>query len=309
MRIGIMAGASSGPDATLEALIALARDVEKRGFSTLWMAQFFGMDALTALAVVARETRRIELGTAVLPTYPRHPLAMAQQALTAGVAAGGRFTLGIGLSHPIVIEGLMGLDYAKPATHMREYLEVLTPLLRGEPVQFAGDRFRVNAELAIEAAQPVSLILAALGPVMLDLAGRFADGTITWMTGPETLANHIVPTIRAAAEKAHRPAPRIISGLPLVVTDDAPAVREKLSRTLRMYATMPSYRAMFEREGVANPEDIAVLGNEAEVAAVLDGLEASGVTDFNASVLTPDAEIKQRTFDFLESRVAQAAVE
>jgi F420-dependent oxidoreductase-like protein len=304
-----MAGASSGPDATLEALIALARDVERRGFSSLWMAQFFGMDALTALAVVARETKRIELGTAVLPTYPRHPLGMAQQAITAGVAAGGRFTLGIGLSHPIVIEALMGLDYTKPALHMREYLEVLTRLLRGESVKFTGERYRVNAELSIEGAQPVPLILAALGPVMLDLAGRFADGTVTWMTGPETLANHIVPTIRTAAEKALRPAPRIIAGLPLVVTDQAPKLREKLSRTLRMYATMPSYRAMFDREGVANPEDVALLGDEAELAAVLDRLEESGVTDLNASVLTADVEIKQRTFAFLESRVARTAAE
>jgi F420-dependent oxidoreductase-like protein len=304
-----MAGASTGPEATLAALIALARDVERRGFSSLWMAQFFGMDALTALAVVARETERIELGTAVLPSYPRHPLGMAQQAMTAGVAADGRFTLGIGLSHPIVIETLMGLDYAKPATHMREYLEVLTPLLRGEPVSFAGDRYRVNAELAIEGAQPVPLILAALGPVMLDLAGRFSDGTVTWMTGPATLANHIVPTIRTAAEKAGRPAPRIIAGLPFVVTDDAPKVRERLSRTLRMYATMPSYRAMFDREGVANPEDVAVLGNEAEVAAILDRLEESGVTDFNASVLTPDSEIKQRSFEFLEAHAARTGSE
>jgi F420-dependent oxidoreductase-like protein len=293
----------------LEALIALARDVERRGFSSLWMAQFFGMDALTALAVVARETKRIELGTAVLPTYPRHPLGMAQQAITAGVAAGGRFTLGIGLSHPIVIEALMGLDYTKPALHMREYLEVLTRLLRGESVRFTGERYRVNAELSIEGAQPVPLILAALGPVMLDLAGRFADGTVTWMTGPETLANHIVPTIRTAAEKALRPAPRIIAGLPLVVTDQAPKVREKLSRTLRMYATMPSYRAMFDREGVANPEDVALLGDEAELAAVLDRLEESGVTDLNASVLTPDVEIKQRTFAFLESRLARTVAE
>jgi 5,10-methylenetetrahydromethanopterin reductase len=304
MRIGIMAGASSGPDATLSALIALAQDVERRGFSSLWMAQFFGMDALTALAVVARETERIELGPAVLPTYPRHPLGMAQQAMTAGVAAGGRFTLGIGLSHPIVIEGLMGLDYAKPATHMREYLEVLTPLLRGEAVSYSGERFRVNAEIKIEGAQPVPLIVAALGPVMLDLAGRFADGTVTWMTGPETLANHIVPTICAAAQKFERPAPRIIAGLPFVVTDEAPKIREKLAKTLRMYATMPSYRAMFDREGVANPEDVAVLGNEAEVATVLDGLAESGVTDFNASVLTPDVETRERTFDFLQSRVA-----
>ena len=305
MRIGIMAGASSGPDATLDALIALAQDVERRGFSSLWMAQFFGMDALTALAVVARETKRIELGTAVLPTYPRHPLGMAQQALTAGVAAGGRFTLGIGLSHAIVIEALMGLDYSKPALHMREYLEVLTRLLRGESVKFAGERYRVNAALTVEGAQPVPLIVAALGPVMLGLAGRLTSGTITWMTGPETLASHVVPTIRAAAAKAERPAPRIVAGLPFVVTDEAPKVREQLSRTLQMYATMPSYRAMLDREGVASPEDVAVLGNEAEVGVVLDRLEESGVTDFNASVLTPDSESKERTLAFLESRVSR----
>jgi F420-dependent oxidoreductase-like protein len=306
MRIGIMAGASTGPDATLDALIALAREVEARGLSTLWMAQFFGMDALVALAVAARETTRIELGTAVLPTFPRHPLGMAQQALTAGVAAGGRFTLGIGLSHQVVIEAMMGLDYSKPARHMREYLEVLTPLLRGEPAKHAGDRYRVNAGIGIEGAQSVPLVVAALGPVMLGLAGKFASGTITWLTGPETLATHVIPTIRAAAEKHERPAPRVVAGLPVVVTDDAAGVREKLARTLGMYATLPSYRAMLDRESAAGPADVAVLGSEAEVGAVLDRLEEAGVTDLNASVLTPDPEEKERTFAFLESRAKRS---
>jgi F420-dependent oxidoreductase-like protein len=303
MRIGINAGATSGPDASLDGVVKVARDSEKRGFHAIWMAQFFSMDALTALAVVGRETSTIELGTAVLPTYPRHPMFLAQQALTAGVAAGGRFTLGIGLSHQVVIEHMLGLDFSKPALHMREYLEVLAPMLRGETVAFSGERYRVNGAIKIEGAKPVPLIVAALGPVMLGIAGRLADGTITWLTGAKTLKGHVVPTLRAAAEKAGRPAPRVVCGLPIVVTDRASEVRGKLGELLQMYGGLPSYRAMLDREGAAGPADVAILGSEAEVGAALDELEDAGVTDLNASILTPDAEDKERTLAFLESRL------
>jgi F420-dependent oxidoreductase-like protein len=303
MRIGINAGASSGPDSTLDAVVKLAQECEERGFHAIWMAQFFAMDATTALAVVGRETRRIELGTAVLPTYPRHPMFMAQQALTAGVAANGRFTLGIGLSHQIVIEQLMGLDYSKPARHMREYLEVLAPLLRGEKVAFAGDCYRVNAEVKVEGAKRVPLIVAALGPVMLGLAGRFADGTITWMTGVKTLRDHVVPTLRAAAEEAERPAPRVVCGLPVIVTDRPEELRGKLASVLQMYGGLPSYRAMLDREGAEGPADVAILGSEAEVGAALDELEAAGVTDLNASILTTDADERERTLALLAARL------
>ena len=176
---------------------------EQSGFATLWLPNIFGLDAITAAALAGRDATRIELGTAVVPTYPRHPVALAQQALTASAATSGRFTLGIGLSHKIVIEDMFGLDYSKPARHMREYLEVLTPLLRGEPVEYQGIRVpREGRARPCPVPRRVPLLVAALGPVMLGLAGRLADGTITWMTGARTLAEHI-----AARDSARRRAP------------------------------------------------------------------------------------------------------
>ena len=217
MRIGLMHGATDGPAGGIDSIVDYAKRVEGLGFATLWMPNIFSWDAITVLSIVARETERIELGTAVVPTYPRHPMAIAQQALTAGSVSGGRFTLGIGLSHQIVIEGMFGLSYAKPARHMREYLETLTPLLRGEPVKFEGEQYRVQGGLQVPDASRVGLVVAALGDVMLGLAGRFSDGTITWMTGQKTLETHIGPKLRAAAEKAGRPAPRIVAGQVMAV--------------------------------------------------------------------------------------------
>ncbi len=149
MRIGVMSGATSGSDNTLDGLLKRAVDLEARGFHTLWMAHIMGLDAIMSLALVGRETERIELGTAVVPSYSRHPMAMAQQCLTAQVAAGGRFVLGVGLSHKVVIENMMGLSYDKPARHMREYIGVLGPLLRGEPAAFDGEEYRVNVGLQV----------------------------------------------------------------------------------------------------------------------------------------------------------------
>ena len=301
MRIGVMAGAT-GPDGSIDGLIARAKDLEARGFSSLWMANIFGLDAITAQALVGRETERIELGTAVVPTYPRHPVAIAQQTLTTQAACGGRFALGIGLSHKIVIEDMLGFSYDKPARHMREYLEVLTPLLRGEPVKFAGEQYRVNAGLQIP-TEPPSLLLAALGDVMLGLAGRFTDGTILWMTGPATIESHIGPKLRGAAKQAGRPEPRIVAGFPIALTDDPDAARGFVAQNLAMYGQLPSYRAMLDKEGAEGPADIAILGDESVLDAALDRLRDVGVTDFDAAIVPVDPEADARTVAYLESRL------
>src|SRR5881628_2500981 len=187
MKIGIGIGDIAGAPAGVDGLIAQAKRAEADGFASGWFANIMGMDAIMAAALCARETKRIELGTAVMPTFPRHPHAMAQQALSAQAIAGGRFTLGIGLSHQIVIEGMLGLSFARPYTHMREYLAVLAPLVREGTVSHAGEEYRVTAQLAVPGARPCPILLAALAPRMLALAGGIADGTITWMTGPRTL--------------------------------------------------------------------------------------------------------------------------
>ena len=198
MKIGINSGAASGPETTFAGLIERAQKMEALGFDCFWMAHMLGLDAMTALAVVGQNTSRIKLGTAVVPSYPRHPLVMAQQAATTNAAASGRFNLGIGLSHKPIIEGMFGMSYDKPARHMREYLNVLAPALRNEKVDYQGEQYGARGKIAVPESESVPLLVAALGDVMLNLAGTLADGTITWMTGLKTLEDHIIPKIRKA---------------------------------------------------------------------------------------------------------------
>jgi F420-dependent oxidoreductase-like protein len=302
MRIGIMSG-HGRQDEGIETLIAKAKDVEARGFDTLWLANIFAIDAITAAALIGRETSRIELGTAVVPTYPRHPTALAQQALTTQSVCDGRFTLGIGLSHQIVIEGILGLSYERRARHMREYMSVLGPLLRGEKAEHTGEEFRVNLELAVPGSQPVSPLIAALGDQMLKIAGERADGTILWMTGPQTIEDHVVPKIQAAASASGRPSPRIVAGLPIVLTENEDAARTAVGQILVHYGHIPSYRAMLDREGAAGPADIALVGNEKQLDVALRRLEDVGVTDFDAALIPAEDGAEGRTLDYLQSKL------
>ena len=283
MRIGIGIGEIGGQPAGMSDLVAQAQRAERDGFHSGWFANIFGVDAITAAALVGRETTTIELGTAVVPTYPRHPFAMAQQALTAQAATNGRFVLGIGLSHQIVIETMLGMSFAKPFTHMREYLAVLAPLIRSGSVSYQGTEFRVSANLAVAGAAPCPILLAALAPRMLGLAGGEADGTITWMTGPKTLREHTIPRIAAAASAAGRRAPRVVAGLPIAVTTDVAAARQLAGQLFEIYGSLPSYRAMLDREGAEGPAHVAIVGDEADVSGQLERLAEIGVTDFLAA--------------------------
>ena len=197
---------------------------------------------------------------------------------------------------------MLGFSYDKPARHMREYLSVLGPLLRGEPASFSGEQYRVNAGLQVPAA-PVPVLVAALGDVMLRLAGGLADGTILWMTGPATIESHIAPKLRAAAKEAGRPEPRIVAGIPIAVTDDPEAGRAFVSRNLAMYGTLPSYRAMLDKEGADGPADIALLGDEKALDEGLARLRDAGVTDLDAAILPVDDGADARTLDYLQSRL------
>ena len=302
MRIGLMIGATPG-DGTIDGVVKRAQTLEDRGFHSLWMAHIMGADAISTLGIVGRETKRIELGTAVVPSYSRHPMAMAQQSLTAQAAAEGRFVLGIGLSHKIVIENMMGLSYDKPARHMREYMEVLAPLLRGEPAKFEGQEFNVNATVQVDGAAKVPVLIAALGDHMLKIAGRAASGTILWMTGPKTIESHIVPKLSAAASDAGREAPRIVAGFPIILTNDPDSAREKIAKSLTMYGMLPSYRAMLDKEGAAGPADIAIAGDEKVLDAALDRLRDVGVTDFDAAIMSVEDGAEARTLDYLEARL------
>ncbi len=259
-------------------------------------------DAIGALSVIGHATRRIGLMTAVVPTYPRHPTALASQAQTAAAASGDRFSLGIGLSHQIVIEGMLGFSYAKPAAHMREYLRVLGPLLRGETVQHDGDEYHVHGvAITVPGAKPVPLLVAALGPVMLKLTGELADGTVTWMVGPKTMEQHIVPTLSAAAKGAGKKPPVVVGGFPVVLTNKPDQARETIAKQLTIYGQLPSYRAMLDREGVKGPADVALAGDENYLRGAIDRLRNVGVTDLNCAIAAADAETAERTLQFLAS--------
>lgn len=283
IRIGVsLAEPPPGPD-PLGRLRDQLQTSADDGLASAWLANIFGLDALTALAVAGSQVPGIEVGTAVVPTYPRHPAALAQQALTAQAALRGRLTLGIGVSHQIVIEGMFGYSFDRPARHMREYLAVLLPILREGRVSFAGETMRAEIGLTAPRDHDVPVLLAALAPRMLRLAGREADGTVLWMTGPATIESHIVPAITAAAADAGRPAPRVVCLLPVCVTGDPDGARERAAQMFSIYGQLPSYRAMLDQEGAAGPADVAIVGDEAAVAAQIDALGGVGVTDFVAA--------------------------
>jgi 5,10-methylenetetrahydromethanopterin reductase len=303
MRIGLFAGTTPETNLELKGLVDFAQDVEARGFDTLWMPNIFGMDGVGACAIVGWETQHIELGTAVTPTYPRHPAALAQQTMTTQLACGGRFTLGIGLSHQVVIEGMYGLSYDRPARHMAEYLQIIAPLLRGEGVQFEGEQLTAKLALEMPGAEAVPLLVAALGPAMLKLAGTYADGTTTWMTGPRTIEEHIVPTISAASSAAGKPAPRIVCGLPICLTDDVDSAREQIGKSLEIYGMLPSYRAMLDREGVSGPAELSLVGDEPTLRAAIARLRDAGVTDFNAAIFAGEGGGVKATLDLLQSEL------
>lgn len=301
MEIGVMMGAG-GEGQSLQDLIDMAAGVEAAGLDSVWMANIFSFDAINSLSLIGAKTTTLKLGTAVVPTYPRHPTAMAQQALTAAAATNNRFTLGIGLSHQIVIEGMLGMSYAQPAKHMQEYLSVLVPLLNKQLVNHEGENYTVrNTQIDIPGANPVSVVVAALGPRMLKIAGELADGTNTWMVGPRTMEDHIVKNISAAASSAGKTAPRVVAGVPLGITMRPDELREQTAKNLVIYGQLPSYRAMLDREGATGPADIAVLGDENALRGGIQRFEDAGVTELNAVILSEDQEGYARTLEFLAS--------
>jgi len=292
---------------TIDDIVEEARQAREFGAHTFWSSQIFGHDALTALAIVGREVPGIELGTAVVPTYPRHPWVMAQQALSTSAAINSRGTgglcLGIGLSHRVVVESMWGLSYDKPVRHLREYLSVLMPLLEGQPVKFEGEEYRVQGGLAAVGSSRPSVVVAALGPQMLRITGAMADGTSTWCVGPKTLRELTIPTLRQAAADAERPEPRVVCALPVCVTDDVDGSRRRAAQVFAVYDTLPSYKTMMDREGVDGPGGLAICGTEAEVRDQIDELRSIGVTDFNAGVYTSDPDERARTMAVLKDLV------
>jgi len=299
MRIGVFF--PSLEHTPLDEMVSRVRGVADAGFSSAWLPQSSSFDALTALAVIGWEVPSIELGTSVVPTYPRHPAVLAAQALTTNAAIGGRLALGIGLSHKMAIEGRYGLSYDRPARHMREYLSVLLPLIGSGRVDFTGETLMGKAELSVPGATPCPVYLAALQPAMLRLAGSLADGTITWCTGPVTVEKQIVPIIsKAAADAGRTEEPRVVVALPCCVTDDEATGREKADAQLKGYGQIPVYRAVLDQEGAASPGDVSVVGDESSVTDQLRHFEDIGASDFVA-IPCGTADDRARTLAHLGS--------
>jgi len=298
MHIAIYGGDTAG--VALDDMVGAARAAEEQGFHGYYLPQIFGLDPIVALTVIAREVPRIELGTTVVPTYTHHPITLAQQALTLNLASGGRFVLGVGLSHQFVIESMYGLSFEKPLRHMREYLSALIPLIRDGSVSYEGETIRTQGALDVAGRLPCPVVVAALGPKMLDLAGTVADGTVTWMTGPATLEAHTIPAITQAAERAGRPSPRVTVSLPVCVEDDIAKSRQWANAEFAVYGMLPSYRAMLDREGAEGPGDVAITGDEAAVTEQIRHLADIGVTHFGAADYGPQ-EARDHTRTLLRS--------
>jgi F420-dependent oxidoreductase-like protein len=302
MRIGSLIDLNKPIDEAVEQV----RGFADAGFASAWASQIFGYDALSLLALIGREVPGIELGTAVVPVYPRHPQALAQQALTVQAATANRLTLGIGLSHQLVVEGMWGYTYEKPARYMREYLTALVPMLHGEAVNVEGEVITAHSygPLEVPGSEAPPLLVAALGSVMLGIAGRMADGTVTWMTGVATIEHHIAPAIAQAAATAGRPPPRVVVSLPVTVTTDPEHAKERIDKAFALYPNLPSYKAMLDKEGAERPSDIALVGTEEEVGAQLEHLAVAGSTDFVAAVVG-NPEEKARSEALLVSVAAR----
>ncbi len=292
MRIGINGSSLVAIGAPLGQMVDHAAEAEAAGFTSYWVAQLAVPDALTAIATMGRHTSTIEIGTAVIPTWPRHPLMLAAQALTVQEAIGNRLALGIGLAHKSSVESTLKIPFVTPAKHMDEYLSVLLPAMTERSVSFTGDIWSAEVEAigGAPGAEPPAVLLAAMGPRMLRLAGERTDGAILWLSGPKAIAKQIKPALDAAAADAGRPAPRIVASVPVCVTTKPDAVREVIATVLAGYNDLPSYRGVMDTEGAAGPADVSIVGSEEEVRAGLAAFADAGATDFAALEFFTDAD-------------------
>ena len=297
MHIGLMADPWSG---TLGDIVNEVEFAGRANLHTYWLAQVWRFDAMTLIPHLAQAAPTLRFATGVVASWLRHPMTLATQALTTNLLTADRFTLGVGLMHQPIMEGMMEIPFDRPVGHMREYLDVLMPLLDSRHADASGSTVSYHGPVDVPGAPTCNVILAALGPQMLALAGSRTAGTVTWMTGPKTIGSHIVPTISDAAHKAGRPAPRIAALVPVHITDDTRGARLAAAEKLALYGQLPSYRHMLDREGFDGPADAALIGNEAFVREQIGAYAAAGVTDLGLAILAGDAD-RDRTRELIAS--------
>jgi F420-dependent oxidoreductase-like protein len=310
MRIGLMLGPERGRyREKARQLAADAAAAEQDGFTSLWVPQIPGdFDAFTAITLMGQATERVELGTAVLPIQTRHPIAMGQETLSVQAVCEGRFTLGIGVSHHWVIEDQLGLPYERPALEMRDYLEVLNASLRGPgSVDVENERYRVHSPMDVAEWGPNPVLLAALAPMMLRLAGEQASGTILWLADERAVGDHVVPRITRAATDAGRPAPRVVAGVPVALCgkDEVDAARGFANKVLGHAEFCPNYQRLLDAGDADDVGDILAAGDESTVLARLRAFKDAGTTDLAVRPLAlgPNREARlasrKRTLEFL----------
>jgi F420-dependent oxidoreductase-like protein len=290
VRIGVMIGPERGDSARkIARMIDDVKWAEDAGLDTAWVPQIpSDLDALTAVALMGASTSRIEIGTAVVPLQAQHPIALARQALTAQAATSGRLALGVGPSHHWIVRDMLGLPYEKPAAFTRDYLEVLDTALRGPgPVDVENGTFTVHNPLELGPVAPLPVLIAALGPVMLALAGERADGTVLWMADERAVAEHVVPRITKAAEGAGRPAPRIVAGIPVCLCgpSEVDAARERANRILGEAEISPNYQRLLDNGDARDIGDLCAVGDEAAIAARFRRFADAGATDLSVRLL------------------------
>jgi F420-dependent oxidoreductase-like protein len=312
MRIGLQVSADRGRYATkVEKLQADARWADEAGLDTIWTPQIPDeIDVMTAVTLIGSATARIEVGTAIVPLQPRHPVVLAQQALSNQAVCQGRFTLGVGVSHHWIIADMLGLPYERQATTVRCYLDVLDQALAGPGlVEVQNELFTVRQPLDVTDITPTPVMIAALGPVMLKLAGERAAGTVLWLADERTIASHVVPQITRAAEGAGRPAPRVMAGVPVCLCrdDEVEAAIERTNKTLSEVVASPNYVALMEHGDAETIGDVLICGSEAAMEKRLRGFAEAGVTDLNCRIVALGEgreQIKasaERTREFLAS--------
>jgi F420-dependent oxidoreductase-like protein len=311
MRIGLMLGSDKErPRARrLDGLLEDARFADGAGLTSIWVPQVPGyLDAMTAIAVVGAATRRIELGTSVVPIQTRHPIAMAQQALTTQLACGGRFALGLGPSHHWIVQDQFGLVYERPAQQVRDYLQVLDAAFRAPgPVDVENGTYRVHSPFDVADPIPMPVLIAALGPVMLQIAAEHTAGTILWMADERAIGDYVVPRIRKAAAAAGRPAPRIVAGVPVTLcrNDEVKAAQDYASEVLGHAHFSPNYVRILERGDARDVGDTMAAGDGEAIAKRLRRYRDAGVTDLAARVVPLGADpvarlaSKRATLEFL----------
>ena len=297
----------------VDKLVAGAEAAEAAGFTSIWVPQIPDeFDALTAVALMARATTRVEIGTAVMPIQTRHPVAMAQQALAVQAVCEGRFTLGVGPSHHWVVDDMLGLPYERPARLVRDYLEVLNAAFAGPgPVDVENDSYRVHNAIDVTDIVPTPILVAALAPVMLRIAGEHASGTILWMADERAIGDHIVPRITKAAEEAGRPQPRVVAGIPVAVCgkDEVDAARARANQLLGHAEYSPNYERLLEQGDATDVGDLLAAGDEAAVTARLRSFREAGATDLSFRIvpLGPDRDARIASRRRTESYLATLA--